>query len=96
MLFRSVGSAAVFPVEGDTEVTYWIRKDWWGRGVATATLAALLAEVPTRPLHARVVEDNVGSLRVLERNGFVRVGSEESYAPGRQETVTELILRLSD
>ncbi|MEK8227173.1 GNAT family N-acetyltransferase [Oerskovia sp. M15] len=53
-----VGSAAVFPIEGDTEVTYWIQRGWWGRGVATATLAALLEEVPTRPLHARVAEDN--------------------------------------
>ncbi|MHA7133871.1 GNAT family N-acetyltransferase [Oerskovia turbata] len=89
-----IGSVAAFPIEGDVEVTYWIRTDWWGRGVATAALAALLAEVPARPLHARVVEDNAGSIRVLERNGFVRVGSEESFAPARRETVTELILRL--
>ncbi|MBE7699735.1 GNAT family N-acetyltransferase [Oerskovia sp. Sa1BUA8] len=91
-----VGSVAVFPIEGDTEVTYWIRKDWWGRGVATAALAALLADVTERPLHARVVQDNLGSVRVLERNGFVRVGSEESFAPARGATVTELVLVLSD
>ena len=89
-----VGSAAVFPIEGDTEVTYWIQRDWWGRGVASAALAALLAEVPTRPLQARVAEDNLGSLRVLERNGFVRVGSEDSFAPARDATITELILEL--
>jgi [ribosomal protein S5]-alanine N-acetyltransferase len=89
-----VGSVAAFPIEGDVEVTYWIRADWWGRGVATAALAALLAEAPARPLHARVAADNAGSIRVLERNGFVRVGSEESFAPARRATVTELILRL--
>lgn len=89
-----VGSAAVFPIEGDTEVTYWIQRDWWGRGVASAALAALLAEVPARPLQARVAEDNLGSLRVLERNGFVRVGSEDSFAPARDATITELILEL--
>jgi hypothetical protein len=44
-----VGSEAAFPIEGDTEVTYWIRKDWWGRGVATAAVAALLEEVTVRP-----------------------------------------------
>ena len=89
-----VGSVAAFPIEGDTEVTYWIRRDWWGRGVATEALAALLQEVPTRPLQARVAEDNHGSRRVLERNGFVRVGSEESFATERDATITELILEL--
>ncbi|MFE2810961.1 GNAT family N-acetyltransferase [Streptomyces nigra] len=90
-----VGSVATFPMEGDIELTYWIRKDWWGRGVATAAVAGLLEEVKHRPLHARVVEDNTGSVRVLERNGFVRVGSEDSFAPGRQATVTELIFMLA-
>jgi RimJ/RimL family protein N-acetyltransferase len=91
-----VGSAAVFPIEGDIELTYWIRKDMWGRGMATAAVAALLEEVTARPLHARVVEDNIGSARVLERNGFLLIGSEESFAEGRQATVTELIYKLTD
>ena len=33
-----VGSIASFVLEGDTEVTYWIRRDQWGRGIATAAL----------------------------------------------------------
>jgi ribosomal-protein-alanine N-acetyltransferase len=91
-----VGSVAAFPVEGDTEITYWIRKDWWGRGVATGAVAALLDEVTVRPVYGRVAEDNLGSIRVLERNGFVLVGSEESFADARQATITELIFKLSD
>ncbi|WP_422769188.1 GNAT family N-acetyltransferase [Plantactinospora sp. WMMC1484] len=90
-----VGSAAAFPIEGDTEVTYWIRKDWWGRGVATAALAGLLEEVTVRPVYGRVAEDNLGSVRVLERNGFVLIGSEESFASARQATITELIYKRS-
>lgn len=31
---------------------------------------------------------------VLERNGFVRVGSEDAFAAGRRATVTELIYKL--
>lgn len=91
-----VGSLASFPVEGDIEITYWIRRDIWGRGVATAAVAALLEEVTVRPLHARVVDDNQGSIRVLERNGFVRTGSEDSFAEGRQANVTELIYVLAN
>ena len=90
-----VGSVAAFPIEGDIEVTYWIRRDWWGRGVATAAVAALLEDVTVRPLYGRVAEDNLGSVRVLERNGFVLVGSEDSFADARQATITELIFKLS-
>ena len=77
------------------QVTYWIRKDWWGRGVATAAVAALVDEVTVRPIFGRVAEDNLGSVRVLERNGFVLVGSEESFADARQAIITELIFKLS-
>lgn len=89
-----VGSVAVFPIEGDIGLTYWIRRDLWGRGVATAAVAEMLKEVAVRPIHARVVEDNTGSVRVLERNGFVRIGSEDSFANGRQATVTSLVYTL--
>ena len=91
-----IGSAGTFPIEGDIELTYWIRKDVWGRGAGSAAVAALLRNVPVRPLHARVVEDNAGSIRVLERNGFVRIGSEDSFAEGRGAIVTELIYVLSE
>ena len=61
---------ASFVLEGDTEVTYWIRRDRWGRGIATAALAELLRQVTVRPLFARIAADNAGSARVLLRNGF--------------------------
>jgi len=31
---RLVGSIASFVVDGDTEVTYWIDRSFWGRGFA--------------------------------------------------------------
>jgi RimJ/RimL family protein N-acetyltransferase len=40
-------------------------------------VAALLAEVRERPLTAHVAAHNVGSMRVLERNGFVEIGREQ-------------------
>jgi RimJ/RimL family protein N-acetyltransferase len=65
-----VGSAAVYGEPGEREVTYWIDRAYWGRGIATAALRDLLAEVPERPLHARAAADNAGSRRVLEKCGF--------------------------
>jgi [ribosomal protein S5]-alanine N-acetyltransferase len=89
-----VGSVACFDFEGEKEVTYWIRRDYWGRGVASGALAELLAEVKTRPLFGRTADDNLASMRVLEHNGFVRTGSETAFAQARQREVTEIIFRL--
>ena len=47
-----------------------------GRGVATAALGLFVAEVAERPLFAFVAASNVGSIRVLEKNGFVRTTDE--------------------
>jgi RimJ/RimL family protein N-acetyltransferase len=88
-----VGTVAAFVVEGDTEVTYWIDRAAWGRGIASRALALLLDLVPVRPLHARAASDNPGSLRVLEKAGFVVVGTEVSYANARKAEIEETILR---
>jgi RimJ/RimL family protein N-acetyltransferase len=52
-------------------IGYWIGREFWGRGVATAAVAAFIAEVKDRPLHAFVARHNVGSIRVLEKCGLV-------------------------
>jgi RimJ/RimL family protein N-acetyltransferase len=59
------------------EVGYWLGRDHWGRGVATAALVAFLGEERTRPLHAGVLPANVGSLRVLEKCGFAVCGEDD-------------------
>ena len=51
-------------------IGYWIGRDFWGRGIATAALAAFIAQVKERPLHAFVATHNVGSIRVLEKCEF--------------------------
>ncbi|GIG91989.1 GNAT family N-acetyltransferase [Plantactinospora endophytica] len=89
-----VGSVGSFVVDGDTEITYWIDRAAWGRGIATAALALLLDLVTVRPLHARVASDNAGSLRVLRKAGFEAVGVETSFANGRQAEIEETVLRL--
>jgi RimJ/RimL family protein N-acetyltransferase len=91
---RLVGSVASFPAEGQTEVTYWIDRGVWGQGIATQALALLLDLVPVRPLHARAASDNVGSMRVLQKAGFKVVGTEVSFAAGRNGEIEESILRL--
>jgi RimJ/RimL family protein N-acetyltransferase len=62
-------------IEGDHwELGYWLGRSWWGRGIGTRAVALLVAEIPDRPLVAHVADHNVASRRVLEKNGFVRIG----------------------
>jgi RimJ/RimL family protein N-acetyltransferase len=76
------------------EITYWIGRSYWGRGIATWALNAFLAVDPTRPLHARVAHDNVASLRVLEKCGFRVVETERGFAEARSREIEEFVLRL--
>lgn len=90
-----VGSIASFVVEGDTEITYWVDRKFWGQGVAGRAVALLLDRVTTRPLHARAASDNAASLRVLTRAGFRPVGTDVGYANARKAEIEETILVLS-
>jgi RimJ/RimL family protein N-acetyltransferase len=89
-----VGSIGSFVVEGQTEVTYWIDRAVWGRGIASQALALFLEEVGIRPLYARAASDNAGSLRVLEKTGFRVIDTEVSFAPARGGEIEETILQL--
>ncbi|QQM44204.1 GNAT family N-acetyltransferase [Streptomyces liliifuscus] len=89
-----VGSAAVYGSPGEREVTYWIDRAYWGRGIATGALLALLDAVSERPLFARAAADNVGSLRVLEKCGFRVSGQDRGFANARGEEIDEVVLTL--
>jgi RimJ/RimL family protein N-acetyltransferase len=93
---RLVGSIASFVIDGDTEVTYWIDRAFWGQGIASRALALLLESIHVRPVFARAASDNVGSLTVLRRAGFAVTGTEVAFANGRNAAIEETILRLDE
>ncbi len=80
---------------GKLEVTYWIGREFWGRGVATAALRAFLSVVTTRPIYGRAAKDNAASLRVLAKCGFVLVGADTGFSNARGAEVEESILELA-
>lgn len=88
------GTIGSFRMDDQLEVTYWVDRTQWGKGIASAALRILLAETAERPVFARAASDNVGSLRVLEKAGFGRVGVDRGFAAGRGEEIEETILRL--
>ena len=47
------GTIASFRIDNQPEVTYWVDRTQWGKGIASAALQILLAETAERPLYAR-------------------------------------------
>ncbi|MFD9220864.1 GNAT family N-acetyltransferase [Streptomyces sp. NPDC060064] len=90
-----VGHTAVYGPPEEREVTYFIDRAYWGRGVATAALRALIELVPQRPLHARAAADNAGSIRVLQKCGFSVTGEDRGYAHARGAETDEVLLTLA-
>ncbi|MFT3830336.1 MAG: GNAT family N-acetyltransferase [Opitutaceae bacterium] len=88
------GHVACFPDGEKLEVTYWLGREFWGRGIATRALAQLLRLVVVRPIFARTAADNRRSLRVLEKCGFRIMGTDKGFANGRGAETEEYLLRL--
>ena len=87
------GNILSFEHGGQTEVGYWIGREFWGRGVATQALRLFLKQVLVRPLFAYVAQQNLGSLRVLEKCGFQRYGEEKSYSDTLGQDVEFIVLK---
>jgi RimJ/RimL family protein N-acetyltransferase len=66
------------------EIGYWIGRRHWGRGIATAAVAAMtehaFGPLDFVRLHAGVFVHNPASARVLEKCGFEREGVMRKWA----------------
>ena len=72
---QAAGYVASWEQDGKRLVAYWVGREYWRRGVASSALAEFLKDCEQhRPLHAYVAVANTGSMRVLEKCGFQRVG----------------------
>lgn len=89
------GSLAKFEIEGEPELTYWIDRTFWGQGIATSALSNFLKTETIRPIRARVAFDNYGSQKILEKCGFVKIGTDKGFANARQAEIEEYIYKLS-
>jgi RimJ/RimL family protein N-acetyltransferase len=71
------GNIGSWEHDGRRLVGYWLGREFWGKGLATKALAELVDELGRRPIYAYVAKTNVGSIRVLEKCGFVRSDEDE-------------------
>ncbi len=91
---RVAGHIVSFERLDNREVGYWLGKEFWGKGIASAALAEYVRMIPERPLHARAASDNAASIRVLEKCGFRVSHYERAYANGRHAEIQEAVLVL--
>jgi RimJ/RimL family protein N-acetyltransferase len=77
------------------EVSYWLGRAYWGKGIATQALGEFLELQPHRPLYGRAAKDNVGSVKVMLKNGFRIIDEEKGFANARGREIEELILVLA-
>ena len=89
-----VGNIVHFLQYGLPAVGYWIDRQFWGRGIASAALAGFLEIVTKRPLYARTAFDNVASQRVLAKSGFVPFERDYAYSTARGREIEERVLIL--
>ncbi|MGO4789490.1 GNAT family N-acetyltransferase [Paenibacillus sp. 2KB_20] len=89
------GQILFFEHMGQPEVSYWIGREYWGKGIATRALSLFIRDIKTRPLYARAVKDHIASIRILGKNGFIIWGEDKGYAHARGEEVEEYIMKLS-
>jgi RimJ/RimL family protein N-acetyltransferase len=89
------GYIASFERWGSREVSYWLGREFWGRGIATTALRLFLGELTARPLAARAAADNHASIRVLQKCGFTVTGHDRGFAHARGAEIDELILTLA-
>jgi RimJ/RimL family protein N-acetyltransferase len=90
-----VGWVGSYGPPDEPEVTYWLGREYWGQGLATEALRAYLTIHTQRPVYGRAASDNHASLRVLEKCGFQRLGTERGFANARGTEIDEVRLVLT-
>ena len=88
------GNILCFEQLGYPGVSYWIGKEYWGKGIATNALREFLKHVTIRPLYARAAKDNIRSLKVLKKCGFTIFSVDSGFSNARGEDVEEFVLIL--
>ena len=60
------------------EIGYWLGEPFWGKGIATRAVKLVtdygFNEMGFIRIHTGIFEYNIGSMRVLEKNGYLKDG----------------------
>src|SRR5207237_7179919 len=76
------GHIACYPHGENIEVTFWLGREFSGRGLATQALNRMLHLVVDRPIFARAAADNIGSIRALQNCSVQIIEKAHAFANG--------------
>ena len=83
---KIIGTAMIFNFDHEAkhaEIGYVFHRSYWSKGYGTETVALVddfaFDSLNLHKLYARVVGANIGSIRVLEKNGFKLEGCLKDY-----------------
>jgi len=96
---EAVGGIGIHPQQDifikNAELGYWLAEPFWGQGIISEAIPKMVAFAFTTfdidRVFARPFETNIGSQKVLEKNGFVLEGRFEKILFKRGEYYDELI-----
>lgn len=91
---RLIGVIGVEGGPSQPVLGYWLGEPWWGQGLMTEAVGAVLGYVferwPDAIISSSVFADNPASLKLQKRLGFRVTGSGEAYSAARQAMVSEI------
>ncbi len=96
-----VGVCALYDVNklvGEAKLYYWVAVAFWNRGIATHALKKLMVfaknELKISCLKTGVLERNMASRRVLEKNGFILEDTLKNITEYHAKFIGEQILEI--
>lgn len=83
---KMIGEISFFDIEianRKGEIGYFLGKEFWRQGIMSSILEVVIAylfeDLKIHRLQAVVIKENSGSIRLLEKNGFVKEGMLKDY-----------------
>ena len=85
LLVGTIGIKDIDYINKKTNIGYWIGKQYHGKGIATECIKLVVNYafdvLKLKEISAYVFPDNNSSIRVLEKNGFVKTKEIKEYHP---------------
>ncbi len=83
-------------------IYYWVAVQYWNKGLASRTLKRIISyaknELGLKKLRTGVLKRNIASIKVLEKNGFIKAGNAKDPTSYHNkfsgEEVLEMLLKL--
>lgn len=88
------GVVGIEPITGAPSLGYWLGEPYWGLGLATKAVGDIVrrffSESDRDGLSSGVFADNLASLRVQKKLGFVETGESEKLSVARGHKVPHI------